>query len=160
MKIITPNPKIKGKFLKFIENDRLSKFNLRNDPTISITSYHTNPYDNELVKLYYANLDPYIKEHISNYRMNCIWYQIYDANSGSFHDYHTHNAIDCHLACVYYLKLSSNKISTEFIIDNVNKQLDVQEGDMILFDASIEHRSPPNITEHEKIILSFNLDLS
>jgi len=159
-KIISPKNEIKNKFLKFIENDKLVNFHPEKDPTISFTSYHKDPYDKGLVELYYKYLDPYIKEYVSKYHMNCIWYQIYKAKSGSFHNYHTHNSIDCHISGVYYLKLPNSKISTEFIINNTPKQFNVKDGDLILFDASIIHRSPPNTTRRDKIILSFNLDLS
>ena len=153
--IFTPEKEIKNKFLSFIETDK--NINAQNSDTISKTSYFSNSYDFNLVNLYYKTLHEYVKKHISKHTMNCIWYQIYDANSGSYHDYHTHNAKDCQISGIYYLKLINKSISTEFIIGNSKKQFDVREGDILLFDASLMHRSPPNNTPEDKIILSFNL---
>jgi hypothetical protein len=160
IKIISLKTKIKNNFLKFIENNRRLKFDPKKQQrTISFTSYHIDSYDKELVKLYHEDLDPHIKQYFANYCLTNIWYQIYEAKSGSFHEYHDHVGSESHFSGIYYLKLRSNKISTEFIIDNAPKQFNVKEGDLILFDSRIMHRSPPNTTRHDKIILSFNLNL-
>ena len=160
--IFSPNIEIKNKFLTFIgENENLChQKESKIEPEISFTSYHQNAYDLRLVKLYYKNLDPYVRIYVDRYFMNCIWYQIYNSNSGSYQDYHTHNGDDCHISGIYYLKLKDNKISTQFIVDGTLTQFDVKEGDIILFNSSIMHRSPPNNTSDDKIILAFNLDCS
>ena len=54
------------------------------------------------------------------------------------------------------LRLKDSSLKTQFL--NIN-ELDIEEGDMILFDSRAMHRSPPNHTKDDKIILSFNLRL-
>lgn len=155
------NNKIKNIFFNFIKNhDRKTAKINKNFDSVSKTSYHLNPYDIDLVNLYSQYLEMYVNEMILYpSKMNCIWYQIYNKNSGSYHDYHTHCAEDCQISGIYYIKLKDKKISTEFIVDQTVFQLDdVAEGDIVLFDSKISHRSPPNNTDQDKIIVSFNLD--
>ncbi len=156
--IFSPENIIKEQFLKFIENDMRSKINLGKGGEMSYTSYQIDSYDENLVELYSKHLDSYVRTYVKNNHMNCIWYQIYEARSGSFHGYHTHDASDCHISGIYYLKLPDTSVSTKFIIDNNPRQLDVKEGDVVLFDSYIEHKSPPNNSQYDKIVLSFNLD--
>ena len=147
---------IKDKFLRYVlKNDQYTA----RIGGVSKTNFFLNCYDDELVKLYHKNIEPILKNHINNnFKMNCIWYQIYLKNSGSYHDFHTHKKEDCHLSAVYYLKLKDKNISTEFRVNNQRIKLDISEGDLVLFDASIPHSSPPNNTDEDKVIVSFNLD--
>jgi hypothetical protein len=160
VKIINVDQDIKKFFLDYIDIDKKSKKEVcENDSKISKTNYFTNAYSKKLVNLYNKHLDFYIKKYINNeYEMNCIWYQIYNSFSGSYHGYHDHFREDCHISGVYFLKLKDPVISTEFIINDNPKQFDVNEGDVILFDSSIPHRSPPNNTSDDKIIISFNFN--
>lgn len=160
IKIINVDKNLKKKFLNYINIDKKNKKEIcEDDSKISQTNYFINAYDEKLVDLYYKHLDLYVKKCINNeYDMNCIWYQIYNSLSGSYHGYHTHNREDCHISGVYFLKLKDCSISTEFIINDTPKQFNVQEGDIILFDSSISHRSPPNNTFDDKIIISFNIN--
>jgi hypothetical protein len=160
IKIINVDRSIKKFFLDYIRIDKKNKKEIcEEDSKISKTNYFTNAYDKKLVNLYYKHLDFYIKESIkTKHHMNCIWYQIYNSLSDSYHGYHTHNREDCHISGVYFLKLKDHSISTEFIIDDIPKQFNVDEGDVILFDSSISHRSPPNNTSNDKIIISFNIN--
>ena len=161
IKIVDIDLSIKKSFLEFIKKDSKSISRYHKDPTITKTSYHKNPYDPKLVELFDKHLNGIVRNVVKyDYSMNCIWYQIYESNSGSYHDYHTHCANDCHISAVLYLKLFDKKFSTEFIMDGSPKQFDVSEGDMIFFDSRIKHRSPPNYSPEDKIILSFNLDCS
>ena len=160
IKIVSIDFSIKESFLKFIKKDSESISDYV-DNSISKTSYHKNPYDPKLVELFDKHLNGMVRNVVKcDYSMNYIWYQIYNSNSGSYHDYHNHFSNNCHISAVLYLKLFDKKFSTEFIIDGSPKQFDVSEGDMILFDSRIEHRSPPNYSSEDKIILSFNLDCS
>ena len=88
--------------------------------------------------------------------MNAIWYQYYGKNSGSYHDYHDHYSSECQLSAIYYLRLKDLKLRTDFLN---TPEIMVNEGDLILFNSKIMHRSPPNHTEYDKIILSFNLKI-
>ena len=147
---------IKNKFLEYIHKDGLY---ISNKQGVSRSNYHTNSYDDEMVNLYKKYLYPVLKNVLNyEFKMNCIWYHVYSKNSNSYYDFHTHVDKDCHLCAVYYLKMKSKDISTQFLIDGQKIRLDVMEGDLVLFDARIPHASPPNNTDTDKIIVSFKLD--
>ena len=149
------------KIIKHIKN-QISLLDYRNcgvGPTK--TTYLYDSYDINLVNLYKENLEQSIKNIIDvPFIMNSIWYQIYEKNSGSFHDYHTHGSSECHVSGIYYLQLKDRKTTTEFFVDGNVIQPDVSEGDLILFDSNTLHRSPPNNSNYDKIIISFNLNLN
>jgi hypothetical protein len=148
-------------FLNFIETDHPSNNIVKeyDGDEISKTTYFDSPNQPRLIELYNKHFDPFLKKIIpSNFEMNTIWYQIYYKKSGSFHEYHTHiNTEHCHVSGVYYVKLVDNSIVTKFMLHGEEFQPEAEEGDLVLFDASIPHTSPPNHTDHDKIIVSFNL---
>ena len=79
---------------------------------------------------------------------------------GSFHDFHTHKSKLCQISGIFYIKLNDDSVITEFVFGERCVTPDVSEGDIVLFDSGLEHRSPPNDSDNDKIILSFNLDLN
>ena len=83
------------------------------------------------------------------------WYHI--TSYGGYHDYHDHYSSNCHLCGIYYLRLRDPELKTDFLN---TPELAVEEGDILFFDSHAPHRSPPNHTKHDKIILAFNLELS
>jgi hypothetical protein len=151
---------VKDEFLLYVQKHDPYDVRIRKSQDgVSKTNYYLDAMDVGLVKLYHKNIEPILKQFISNnFTMNSIWYQIYLKNSGSLHNFHTHHGEDCHLSAIYYLKLKDKSVSTEFLIDNQKIKLDISEGDLVLFDASIPHGSPPNNTDEDKVIVSFNLD--
>ena len=162
-KIQKPGWFIKRKFINYIFNDKHSGSYIdhtlsRNSPPRSVItkgSYKNEITTQDLTKIYNKHLDPLVKKVSGNsYFMNAIWYQYYGKNSGSYHNYHDHYSATCQLSGIYYLRLKDPQLKTEFLN---TPELMVEEGDIILFDAKALHRSPPNHTKHDKIILSFNL---
>tara|TARA_R100000458_G_C8265433_1_gene240526 strand:- start:59 stop:577 length:519 start_codon:yes stop_codon:yes gene_type:complete len=163
-KIQKPGWHIKRKFLNYIFQDKSSGFYI--EPALSKSSapksvitkgsFRNNKATQDLTNLYNKYLKQRVEKITSNkYFMNAIWYQYYGKNTGSYHDYHDHCSSNCEVSGIYYLKLKDPKLKTEF---RDTPELLVEEGDIILFDAFALHRSPPNNTKHDKIILSFNLD--
>lgn len=163
-KIKKPGWFIKRKFINYVFNDKNSGTYI--EPTLSKTSrpqsvitkgsFKNQKATNDLALLYLKYLKPIVESYIGNtYYMNDIWYQYYAKNSGSYHDYHNHYSSNCQLSGIYYLRLKDPKLKTEFLN---TRELMVEEGDIILFDSYAQHRSPPNHSEHDKIILSFNLN--
>ncbi len=156
---------IKRRLLNYVFNDRNGKFlyekslALSAPPRSVITkgSYKNEISTRELTSLYKKYLNPIVTHCTRDiYTMNAIWYQQYGKHSGSYHDYHNHYSPECQLSGIYYLRLKDSSLKTQFL--NIN-ELDIEEGDMILFDSRAMHRSPPNHTKDDKIILSFNLRL-
>ena len=163
-RIQKPGWSIKRKFLNYIFNDKTSGSYIEpalsklSPPKSVITkgSFRNETSTKDLANLYNKHLKPIIEVVIGNsYLMNAIWYQYYGKNSGSYHDYHDHCSDNCQLSGIYYKKLKDPKLKTEFLN---TPEIMIEEGDIILFDAHLPHRSPPNRTKHDKIILSFNLN--
>lgn len=82
-----------------------------------------------------------------------MWFQQYNADD--FHDWHTHG--DCMFSSVYYLELP-DKTQTSFLIDGKEVQLDVEEGDFVVFPNCIPHCSKPNTTGERKTVIALNLN--
>jgi len=109
-----------------------------------------------LVRHYYKNIfKHYYKEQAEHMDLaiDNHWFQIYKKNST--HEWHTHAC--CNLANVYYVSLPDKKIKTQFI--NVDG-LDIKEGDLVTFPAYYLHTSPINNDDSEKVIISFNTNVS
>ena len=130
--------------------------------TISKTSYnedgdlgdewsnYLNPYLGNLI-VDMINFLGYEKGYVSN-----IWFQQYENNST--HSWHLHLA---NFVGVYYLEFTENSPKPEFI-HPVSKEIfsvDVSEGDVIIFNAGLIHRSPPILEGLRKTIVSFNINL-
>ena len=163
-RIQKPGWSIKRKFLNYIFNDKTSGAYIEpalsklSPPKSVITkgSFRNETSTKDLAILYNKHLKPIIEVVIGNsYLMNALWYQYYGKNSGSYHDYHDHCSDNCQLSGIYYLNLKDPKLKTEFLN---TPEIMIEEGDIILFDAHLPPRSPPNRTKHDKIILSFNLN--
>ena len=84
-----------------------------------------------------------------------MWYQQY--LKGYKHGWHIHGQ---HYTGVYYLEYPKGCSKTEVCSPfNFNKkQLDVEEGDIIIFPAHFIHRGLPN-SNFRKTIISFNFDV-
>ena len=84
-----------------------------------------------------------------------MWYQQY--LEGDQHGWHIHGQ---HYTGVYYLEYPKGCSKTEVCSPfNFNKkQLDVEEGDIIIFPAHFIHRGLPN-SNFRKTIISFNFDV-
>ncbi len=87
-----------------------------------------------------------------------MWYQVYAKHSGGFHNFHDHAFERCPVSAIFYVKLHGKELLTQFKIGDSIVTPDAQEGDIIIFDSKIFHASPPNYTDHDKIVVSFNLN--
>ena len=85
------------------------------------------------------------------------WFQQYI--NGSSHGWHLH--ANSNISMSYFLELSDKKYSTEFL-DTTTKskfQLDVKEGDVIIFPSHVIHRSPVISSDVRKTTIAINLSL-
>ena len=84
-----------------------------------------------------------------------MWYQQYLENDT--HGWHIHGQ---QFTGVYYLEFPKGCSNTEIRspFDFQTKQIDVVEGDIIVFPAHFVHRGLPN-TKQRKTIISFNFDV-
>lgn len=115
----------------------------------------------------YEHIIPFLVQDISNtllkeynYKFTLsdvwFWYQIYKKNN--YHGWHTHPSSSW--SSVYFLKLEDHKQSTMFFDEASNQsfQLNVKEGDILIFPSLVKHQSPKIITDSEKIVISLNIN--
>jgi hypothetical protein len=85
-----------------------------------------------------------------------IWFQQY--LQGSEHGWHTHSG---NWTNVYYLEFPEGSPKTT-LIDPFDKktiiEVDVKEGDLLVFPAFVMHKAPINESGNRKTILSYNID--
>jgi len=90
------------------------------------------------------------------FKINEIWYQQYLKKSQ--HGWHTHSS---NFTNVYYLELPKDSPKTK-LVNGFNQseviELDVEEGDMVIFPSFIIHSAPPNLSDKRKTIISYNVD--
>ena len=86
-----------------------------------------------------------------------VWFQQYTTND--FHGWHFHGQSSISLS--YMLELNDPRYSTEFIDTERNEvfQLDVDEGDILVFPSYIIHRSPLLKSDRRKTSVAINVNL-
>ena len=124
------------------------------------SDWHLNPN----TKRAYANLvtpiiDPLCDEikvafNLPEIKLTCVnlWFQQY--GNGDYHDWHVHPT--CLYSGVYYVDLPDRASKTSFRFIDEEFDIDVQEGDILIFPGSTVHRSKPNESDKIKTIISFN----
>lgn len=92
----------------------------------------------------------------SDYTLAMMWYQQYLENGT--HGWHTHSD---NYTGVYYLEMPECTPQTQ-IVNPLNHReiinLDVREGDIVLFPSFIIHRAPINKSNRRKTIISFDIN--
>ena len=122
-------------------------------------SYNPNrPYVKKFAKLisqYLSKIGRVLKT--KKFTIGNMWYQQY--GKGSKHQWHHH--VSSNWSAVYYLELPNN-LGTELYDITESRTFDIKlnEGDLFLFPANMLHRSPPNMTNKIKTIISFNIDFN
>ena len=88
------------------------------------------------------------------FTLNEIWFQQYLTNAG--HGWHTHSG---NFTSVYYLELPIDAPKTQLISPYDQKsiiELNVSEGDIVIFPSYVIHKAPINSSQSQKTIISFN----
>ena len=92
----------------------------------------------------------------SEIRFETIWYQVYGKNS--FHDKHTHTKTN--FTNVFYIQLPSNNMVSQLWDEDDKKiNMKIKEGDILTFPGFISHNSKINLSDKQKIVISFNFSL-
>lgn len=119
--------------------------NFKRDWTKYLLGYLTEPV-----------LDIYKELGYDGYTLHDIWFQQYYKNSG--HGWHSHSA---NFTNVYYLELPESTPKTQ-IVNPYNQteviELEVKEGDILVFPSFVIHRAPPNLSDNRKTIVSYNIN--
>jgi|7_EtaG_2_1085326.scaffolds.fasta_scaffold97612_2 hypothetical protein len=161
--IYRPSWRTKRIFRKFIREDTDGSPHIYPNHTISKTNWFQKNEENsvqEFGKLIYSHLLPGYEKFVYDtlrIRVGLIdaWYQVYNKYSGASHVFHDHP--ECSIANAYYIDLKDPQLGTQFMIDNNLVRPKVREGDVIMFNGKIRHRSPPNHSGHDKVIVAFNV---
>lgn len=82
-----------------------------------------------------------------------IWFQQY--TNTSEHGWHVHSA---NFTGVYYLDMPKDSPKTKIIEPYTNQviELDIHEGDIVMFPSYVIHKAPKNFSGETKTIISFN----
>lgn len=152
-KKVRVNEKAIDQFLECIKSDSSG---LQSGP-ISKTSWNTGGIvRDELGVLFDQYLRKKIERKVGKVKVIDLWYQIYDANSGSFHDWHIHPHSD--YSITFYVQMKRDKnLFTQFRVKGKTKVVRASVGDCVIFNSSIVHKAPSNLTDVDKIIVSANL---
>jgi hypothetical protein len=111
-------------------------------------------FKREYLEYFFETIKPYFTEicsklHTTKIQISDAWFSQYTKNCT--HQWHTHP--ECNLTNVYFVELPDKSLGTEIL--NHDK-LDLNEGDLLTFPAYLYHRSPINILDNRKTIISFN----
>jgi len=113
--------------------------------TAFLIQYLTNPV-----------LEMYKELGYDGYTLHELWYQQYYKNSK--HGWHTHSA---NFTNVYYLELPDSVPKTKIVSPYDQKtiiEVDVKEGDILIFPSFVVHKAPVNLTNDRKTIVSYNIN--
>ena len=148
--------KIKSKLLDIIENYEPVK---EYPDTISKTDFYDSG-KREYWNILNEGLEPLWKEISNKYWVeewySKLWFQQYCNND--FHGWHLHS--EASISMSYLLELPDSRYSTEFIDSENNKrfQLNVCEGDVIIFPSYAIHRAPIIKSDIRKTTIAINLN--
>lgn len=123
------------------------KTKVKNKPYVNLVMPSIKNHITKLINHLYGKNKKIIQSIINN-----IWYQIY--TEASHHGWHTHAFTQ--FANVYFVELPNSKYGTEFLNE---KNIKVNEGEIITFPSWYLHRSPVIKSNKRKIIIAFNLDM-
>lgn len=157
---------------KTVKNDILSLINFSenedyfHDPLISFTDYLREerdiPYVKEMVSLLTPYLQQYREHALFKFKgISTMWCQRYNEND--FHIPHDHGTKG--YSAVFYAEFDPEvHQSTSFLTPFPNevgvrpfKQINVIEGDLIIFPSNLVHMSIPHKSDRHRTIISFNL---
>ena len=148
--------KIKSKLLDIIENYEPVK---EYPDTISKTDFYDSG-KREYWNILNEGLEPLWKEISNKYWVkewySKLWFQQYCNND--FHGWHLHS--EASVSMSYLLELPDPRYSTEFVDNENNKrfQLNVCEGDVIIFPSYTIHRAPIIKSDIRKTTIAINLN--
>ena len=101
-----------------------------------------------------CSLEMYKELGYDGFTIHELWFQQY--NTGSEHGWHTHSS---NFTNVYYLEMPLSSPKTQ-IVNAFNQtdiiELDVSEGDIVVFPSFVVHKAPKNSSTERKTIISYN----
>jgi hypothetical protein len=121
------------------------------------------PYWNEIKNILGYELNAFSQETNQSLRQTGYWFE--SSSRGMYHEIHNHGAIGYSSVCFvqYHSRIHTpTKFVAPFNHFWSGEQLTfspdiIGEGSIIFFPSAIHHFTNPNESDHERIILSFNL---
>jgi hypothetical protein len=153
---------IKPLILETIKN--MGSYSIINqDQRLTNTDWHLGPDVKrpyfEHIKFLIENVVKQVGQYFNytshNTRLRNFWFQQYF--KGDYHTWHTHGASS--FSCVYYVNLNKDNPKTTFKINKNEFEIDINEGEVLIFPGFLEHTSKENTSKIVKTIISFNLDI-
>ena len=98
----------------------------------------------------------YLELGYDGFSINEMWFQQYLENSE--HGWHSHSS---NFTNVYYLELPEGTPKTQIVSPYDQKtiiEVDVEEGDLLIFPSFTLHKAPINKSQNRKTIISYNID--
>jgi hypothetical protein len=126
------------------------------------TDWHMNDNtERPWVKFFFSHLTEHLNNIVKSLGYNkaavkALWYQQYLKNES--HGWHTHSE---NYTGVYYLEFTKNSPTTQVVLpysENKKINLNVKEGDFVVFPSFLIHRGAANTSEDRKTIISFNFN--
>lgn len=156
---------VRDNLLNLISNSKYSSLNFpKAEVNISKCDWDiSNDFNREWflhVKdyLFEDMLDIYKNLGYDGFTLHEIWFQQY--LTGAEHGWHTHSS---NFTNVYYLELPDNSAKTRLISPFDQKtviEVDVKEGDIIVFPSFVIHKGPKNQSLNKKTIISYNTNVT
>ena len=138
-----------------------SKINLSNN---IYTDYFTNQnsYDKNIAEIFSSEIDSINSLLNQNLCIDNCWFQV--AKKHNYHGPHTHGAIGYSVVCyIQYNKNLHPGITlvapfSDFITGYpIECKPNISEGSLLCFPSNVLHYTEPNLSDIDRIILSFNL---
>ena len=154
-----------------IKNALLEKISTADYRTLNVETAEVNitradwHNSNNMQRVWVQHIARYLLEELAvlykeigfdSFKINEIWFQQY--LSGSGHGWHSHSS---NFTNVYYLELPNGSPLTQIASPYDRKQIieiDVKEGDLLVFPSYALHRAPVNKSSQRKTIISYNID--
>ncbi len=158
------NFKIKKELLELIDKQKSGE--LKQNDSYYTDSISKVDWDRRHdTKREWVNLvGPYLEKHftaevkkigLSQVQIFDLWFQQY--GKGDTHGWHVHGH---NFTGVYYLEFDKDSPRTQ-IVEPLSLKIidvDVKQGDVIIFPSMFIHRAPPSKTDNRKTIISFNFN--
>ena len=147
----------KDLLLKQIEDAPYESRN-NSEESITKTDYHIKETQREWVKTFVAYTETTLQTILDTLQFQTanfpsVWFQQYTTND--FHAFHHHPMSN--YSGIYYLELSDNTY-TQILVNDKITDIEVSEGDIVVFPSQLRHRCPQVTTNNRRTIISFNFD--
>jgi hypothetical protein len=152
---------IKNIILDDIENMGIHNL-IDNDQRISNTDWHLSV---DTFRPYIEHIKPDITQvcndlkkyfgYEEDIKLTNYWFQQY--SKGDYHHFHAHG--QCSFSCVYYVNLQGNNPKTTFKINSEEFEIDIKEGEILVFPGFLPHTSKENTSGEVKTVIAFNLTM-